>query len=339
MCSYRELDTFYRMETAMKYRKVGKTDVSVSEISLGCWTMGGRNWNRGVSIGWADPDEGEIIKAVHYALDSGVNHFDNADVYGNGRAERMLARSLEGMKKDVVIATKVGHFQGTAPFAYTPLHIRSQCEQSLENLQRDWIDIYYFHHGDFGPNDQFLEGAVETMHRLRDEGKIRLIGLSAYSEDDFERLIPRIEPDVLQGYANYMRDTFIRPGNRLPRIMEERGLSIVTFSPLGRGLLLDKFDPNKPPEFEEGDNRRGRADFSPENIARVHQKMLNVRDRFGSSPEDLARVAVQFLLAHKHVCCPIVGFRNTNQLKIDLAGADKPLHEEDVKWLRELFAT
>ena len=160
----------------MDYRKVGKTDVEVSEISLGCWTMGGANWNRGNSIGWADPDEKEVIEAVHYAIDQGVNHFDNADVYGDGRAERMLARALDGVGRDIIISTKVGHFQGTAPHAYTPLHIRQQCEQSLENLKRDCIDIYYFHHGDFGENDMYLEGAVETVRALRKEGKIRLLG-------------------------------------------------------------------------------------------------------------------------------------------------------------------
>jgi myo-inositol catabolism protein IolS len=321
----------------MKYRKVGKTDLSVSEVSLGCWTMGGRNWNKGASIGWADPVNEEIIEAVHYAVEQGVNHFDNADVYGNGRAERLLAEALVGVG-DVVVATKVGHFQGTAPHAYTPLHIRRQCEQSLENLRRDHIDIYYFHHGDFGPNDQYLAGAVDTMRKLRKEGKIRYIGLSAYSEDDFERLVPVIEPDVLQAAANCMNDRMVRPSNRVPKLMEARGLSLVAFSPLGRGLLLDKFDPKNPPEFEEGDNRRGRDQFSPANIAKIHEKMLKVKARFGDSMEELARVAIQFLLAHKTVCCPIVGFRNLRQIKTDLAGAENPLSQEDVEWLRKLFA-
>ncbi len=322
----------------MQYRKVGATELEVSEISLGCWTLGGRNWSRDVSIGWADPDEREIVEAVHYAVDHGVNHFDNADVYGDGRAERALARALDGTGKEVVITTKVGHFCGTAPHAYTPLHIRQQCEQSLENLQRDYIDIYYFHHGDFGPEDRYLEGAVDTVRKLQKEGKIRYVGLSAYSADDFERLVPVIEPAVLQAHASMMFDNMVRPGNPLPELMKKRGLSLVAFSPLERGLLLDKFDPTNPPDFPEGDNRRGKELYARASLEKVHAKLAKVKERFGKTREDLAAVAIQFLLSHEYVCCPIVGFRNLDQVKCNLHAADKPLSQEDADWLRNLFA-
>ncbi len=141
----------------MKYRKLGTSELEVSEISLGCWTMGGLNWVAGRPNGWANVNEAEVAAAVKKAVNAGVNHFDNADVYGNGNAERMLARVLKklGLKsEEFIIATKTGHFPGTAAHAYEPAHIRHQCEQSLINLQRDYIDIYYFHHGRF---DDHLE--------------------------------------------------------------------------------------------------------------------------------------------------------------------------------------
>jgi aryl-alcohol dehydrogenase-like predicted oxidoreductase len=317
---------------------VGKTDLEVSEISLGCWTLGGRNWKEELPIGWADPDEKEVVDAVRYAVDHGVNHFDNADVYGNGRAERMLARALDGVKDDVIIATKVGHFPGTAEHAYAPLHIRNQCEQSLENLKRGRIDIYYFHHGDFGPEDRYLEGAVETVRALQEEGKIRYVGLSAYSGDDFERLVPVIEPDLLQAHANLLDTTFTRPGNRVTKLMRERGLSLVCFGPLSQGLLLDKFDAKNPPRFPPGDNRHGKKLFEAESLSKIHARLLQVKARFGPTREDLARVAMQYLLAHEWVACPIVGFRNLDQVKCNVAAADKPLSAEDVTWLDSLFA-
>ncbi|NCV90283.1 MAG: aldo/keto reductase, partial [Betaproteobacteria bacterium] len=121
----------------MNYRRLGKTDLQVSEISLGCWTLGGKNWVEGQMNGWADVDEDQVTQALKLAIDRGVNHFDNADVYGNGRAERMLARCLKKLglrSEDYIIATKVGHFRGTAEHAYDPLHIRHQLEQSLRNL-------------------------------------------------------------------------------------------------------------------------------------------------------------------------------------------------------------
>src|SRR5580693_8010198 len=146
----------------MKYRPLGSTDVKVSTISFGCWTMGGLNWVNGSPNGWANVDEDEVTAGIKAGIDAGVNHFDNADVYGNGKAELMLARVLNrlGLKStDFVIATKVGHFPGTAENAYHPAHIRHQCEQSLINLKRDTIDVYYLHHGDFGPNAEYLQGA------------------------------------------------------------------------------------------------------------------------------------------------------------------------------------
>jgi len=141
----------------MRYRYLGSSDIRVSEISLGCWTMGGLNWVNGTPNGWADVDEGQVSAAIDHAIDRGVNHFDNADVYGNGRAERMLARVLAERSRSVTVASKVGYFPGTAGHAYEAAHIRHQCEQSLINLRRDVIDLFYFHHANFGPGDQYLD--------------------------------------------------------------------------------------------------------------------------------------------------------------------------------------
>src|SRR3954470_23343959 len=105
----------------MKYRNLGKTDVKVSEVSLGCWTRGGLNFVNGTPNGWANVDEDEITRAIKLGVDRGVNHFDNADVSGKGRAEGILARVFEklGLKStDYVVATKIGHFPGTAEHAY-----------------------------------------------------------------------------------------------------------------------------------------------------------------------------------------------------------------------------
>ncbi|HPF99435.1 MAG TPA: aldo/keto reductase [Kiritimatiellia bacterium] len=325
----------------MNYRTVGRSDVKVSEISFGCWTMGGQNWSNGAPIGWADVNEDEVMAGVKAGLDAGVNHFDNADVYGNGRAERMLARVLArlGVKSEkVVIATKVGHFSGTAEHAYEPAHIRHQCEQSLVNLGRDYIDIYYFHHGSFGEKDRYLAGAVQAMNALVKEGKIRLVGLSAYSEDDFERLVPVIKPAVLQSWAHAMDDHFIRPGSRVDRLMEKHGLSFVAFSPLAQGLLLDKFDPKKPPQFEPGDHRSRSEKFNAKALAALAPKLGKLKARFGSSTEELASMALNYVLASPRVCCAIPGFRNERQARCNVAGAGRALTAEDVEFIRSVLA-
>ena len=158
----------------------------------------------------------------------------------------MLAKALGAKTNKVIIATKVGWVKGTAENAYEALHVRHQCEQSLANLKREYIDIYYFHHGDFGPNDRYVDEAVATVRKMRDEGKIRFIGLSTYSETDFQRLVPKIKPDVLQGSCSAMNTGYIKPGTKTAELMKKEDIKMVGFSPFVHGLLLGKYTADKP---------------------------------------------------------------------------------------------
>lgn len=322
----------------MQYRKIGKSDLEVSEISLGCWTMGGLNWVDGSANGWANVDEDEITAGIKAALDTGVTHFDNADVYGNGRAERMLARVLNklGVKSDrVTIATKLGHFRGTAAHPFNPLHIRHQCEQSLQNLEREYIDLYYFHHGGFG---EYLEAAAETMDALVAEGKVRVKGQSAYSVADFERAVPVVKPDALQSWAHALDDGFVRENSPLQKLMTEHGCTFVAFSPLAQGRLLDKFDPAKPPTFEPGDHRQNSGAFSAEAITKLKPKLEKLKERFGATTEDLSAIAQRYVLNHPNVACVIPGFRNERQVRCNLAAIERELTSEDMEYIRTTLA-
>jgi myo-inositol catabolism protein IolS len=320
----------------MNYRKLGRSDVAVSEISLGCWTMGGLNWVDGQANGWANVNEDEIAAAIKCAVDAGVNHFDNADVYGSGRAELMLARVLKrlGLRSEkFVIATKVGWFRGTAENAYEPLHIRHQCEQSLQNLRRDYLDIYYLHHGDFGPNGERLAGAAATLDALVKEGKVRLKGQSAYSDADFQRAVPVVKPAVLQSWGNALRPNFIKPDSVVGRLLAEHQMSFVAFSPLQQGILLDKFDPERPPQFEEGDVRRTNPRFQSDQLRLLKPKLARLKARFGATTEDLAAVALRYVLNHPNVACAIPGFRNERQVASNLGALNRRLSPEDVSFI------
>ena len=325
----------------MEYRRIGASDIKVSEISFGCWTMGGLNWVNGNPNGWANVDEAEITAGIKAGIDAGVNHFDNADVYGNGKAERMLARVFDKLgvnSNDYIIATKVGHFPGTAEHAYEAAHIRHQCEQSLINLKRDYIDIYYFHHGDFGHNDRYLDGAVETLDALVAEGKVRVKGQSAYSSHDFLRVAPKVKPQALQSWAHALDDQFIRAGSPVQKLMDELDLTFVAFSPLAQARLLDKYNPANPPEFEPGDHRRGSGAFSAEAIAGLKSKLAKLKERFGDTTEDLASVALNYVLAHPRVACVIPGFRNERQAACNLQAAGRTLSADDLAFIREALA-
>jgi len=325
----------------MNFRELGKSGVKVSEISLGCWTMGGLNWVNGHANGWANVDEDEIVAAIKTGIDAGVNHFDNADVYGNGKAEQMLKRAFLKLglnTNDFVVATKVGHFPGTAAHAYEPVHIRHQCEQSLINLGRDYIDVYYFHHGSFGESDMYLDDAASVMDDLVAAGKVRVKGQSAYSSQDFLRVTPRVRPSVFQSWAHALDDQFIRPGSPVSELMAKEGITFVAFSPLAQGRLLDKFDPSQPPSFEPGDHRQNSNAFSAEAIASLQPKLQKLKGRFGDSLGDLASVALNYVLAHPHVACVIPGFRNDRQVKVNVAADGRYLSEEDVAFVREALA-
>ena len=237
-----------------------------------------------------------------------------------------------------MIATKVGHFPGTAEHAYRPEHIRHQAEQSLVNLERDHIDVYYFHHGDFGASDMYLDDAAEVMDRLVEEGKVRVKGQSAYSADDFERVTPRVRPAVLQSWAHALDDGFIREGSRVSELMEETGMSFVAFSPLAQARLLDKFDPENPPSFEAGDHREHNDSFKPEALRALKPKLGQLKTRFGDSTADLAAMAINYVLAHPRVACAIPGFRNARQVQANLSGVGQPFSPEDVAFVREALA-
>ncbi len=319
-------------------RRLGRTGLMVSEVSLGTWTLGGVSFNEGRPNGWGALNVEEAEHAVLHALDLGCNHLDTADVYGAGHSEQLLGRVLGARRKEVVLATKVGWFRGTAEHAFQPLHIRHQLEQSLANLRTDHVDIYYFHHGDFGESDLWLDSAIEVMRRLKDEGKVRFIGQSAYSQEDFEKLIPRVDPDVLQSSTHMLNLKMIGPQSRIPALIAQRDLGLVGFSPMAQGLLLDKYDPKAPPQFEEGDQRAASRWFKADFLAKMQPRLAELKKRFGGSTSELVRASLQYVLAYPSVSCVIPGFRNSAQVEMDLSAAGQPLTTEDREWIRELFA-
>src|SRR6187549_3924656 len=130
----------------MQYRKFGNTDLVVSEIGFGAWAIGGGAMIGSTAIGWGDTDDNVSIKAIHTALDAGINFFDTADIYGLGHSEDLLGKAI-GKNKKAVIATKVGNVSRNDQFTvdYSKEHILKACDESLKRLQRDTIDFYQLH--------------------------------------------------------------------------------------------------------------------------------------------------------------------------------------------------
>ena len=190
----------------MKQITFGRTNAKVSTISLGTWSYGGGNVSGGRSVGWADQSDSDSRAALLQAWKSGINHWDTADVYGNGRSEKIIGNIWGAVpRNNIFLATKVGWDKGVYDHYYHPKMIREHVDLSLKNLQTDVIDLYYFHHCNFDSDDIFKD-ALDLVRRFQKAGKIRFIGLSDWDSIKIMKYIDRVNPDVIQPYRNVMDD-------------------------------------------------------------------------------------------------------------------------------------
>src|SRR5438309_8450983 len=179
----------------MRRIRFGRTNVEVPVVSLGTWGHGGARTSEGNPVGWSGHDDTKAKEALQLAWRNGITHWDTADAYGNGHAEELIGEVLEKVPRaDIFLATKFGWVKGPSNHFYDAAFMRSQCERSLRNLRTDTIDLYYFHHCDFGERDQYFDGALEMMRRLQKEGKIRFVGLSDWDATKIMRFIERVDP-------------------------------------------------------------------------------------------------------------------------------------------------
>jgi aryl-alcohol dehydrogenase-like predicted oxidoreductase len=319
----------------MRTLRFGRTNVQVPAISLGTWGHGGpRVTDAGVSVGWKGHDDAQARQALVAAYRSGITHWDTADAYGDGHAERLIGEMWsEVPRREIFLATKFGYIYGPANHPYDPKFMREQAERSLRNMRTDVIDLHYFHHCDFGPGDRYFDGALETMHRLRDEGKVRFVGLSDWEAPSIMRFIERVDPDVVQPYRNVVDDDYESSG--LKQWVDTHDVGVAFFSPLKHGLLLGKYD--QPTDYGEGDFRTNVDDFrDPEAIARYKRAAAEMRRKFADHPEPVLHAVTGALLAGNPTACVLLGQRNPKQVAA-AAAVGEALSEEDAKWVRSVY--
>lgn len=303
-------------------------------------------------MGWSTARDTASREALEVSYDLGVNLFDTADVYGLGHSERLLGALLQQVPRtSVVVSSKVGYFAGTASHGYVPSHMRRQLETTLENLGTDYVDIYHFHHPDFGPEDRYLDGALAQMDQFRQEGLVRYVGLRGphrlasermqlapgqreNKNDRFHRLFRAIRPDYLAVRYNVLTPPPRPADEDIITFAAARGVSVLVNKPLGQGLLTGKYRVDTPVHYGEGDHRLRKRWFTPEAFAVIDEELGTLREHFGTRTSDLVRAVLGVCLnlgAHTAV---LAGFTSPSQVRENVAAVHRPLTSEEVDLVR-----
>jgi aryl-alcohol dehydrogenase-like predicted oxidoreductase len=319
----------------MQTIRLGRTGAEVPAIGVGTWAHGGPSLDEDAdSVGWSGQDDDESRRALLAAWEHGLTHWDTADVYGDGRAESIIGGLWDRVPRDeIFLASKVGYDPGVYEHSYHPRLVEERLARTLRNLRTDHVDLYYFHHCDFGADDRHLEAALDLFHRFRGQGKIRWIGLSDWDATKIARLAPVIDPDVVQPLRNLVDDDYAASG--LQRWVEENDRAAAFFSPLKHGLLLGKYD--RPTEFPEGDFRSDVEEFRDAAfIERMKQAAAAARERFAGHPEPVLHAVVDSLLADSRNAVVLLGQRTPRHAEAAARVGD-PLSAADAAWVRRTW--
>ena len=308
----------------MKYRKLGQSDLSVSAVCLGSWSIATKDFF------WDGQQRTDSLAAIRAALDAGITFFDTAPAYGDGEAEEILGEALAPCRRQVVVATKV------RPADLEPDRLRASCENSLRALRTDYIDLYQIH----WPNHAIpLESTYRALEDLRREGKVRHLGVSNFSAgylDELAQLGPvesnQVPYSLLWRAIEY---------EILPRCRAS-GIGILCYSPLAQGLLTGKFAtaadvPEKRARSRlfssaRAMTRHGEPGCEEEAFAAISA----IRRLAGESGQPMSRVAMAWLLAQPGVTAAVAGARNAAQAVENAAAAELHLEPDVIARLSTL---
>jgi aryl-alcohol dehydrogenase-like predicted oxidoreductase len=306
----------------MQKRKLGKSNLEVSAIGLGCM---------GMSFSYTPlPDRKEMVSLIHAAVERGVTFFDTAEVYGPFTNEELVGEALAPFREQVVIATKFGFkidptTNKQAGLDSRPEHIKEVAEASLKRLRTDVIDLFYQHRVD--PNVP-IEDTAGAVKELIQQGKVKHFGLSEAGVQTIRRA-HKVQPvTALQSeYSLWWRE----PETEVIPTLEELGIGFVPFSPLGKGFLTGKISEST--KFDKTDFRNQVPRFSPEN-RKANRAMVDMVAKFAQQKKATpAQIALAWLLAQKPWIVPIPGTTKLHRLEENIGAVNVQLSPED---LREL---
>lgn len=319
----------------MQTRPLGSSGIEASVVGLGAWAIGG--WM------WGGVDEADAVSAIHASIDQGVNLIDTAPIYGFGLSESIVGAAIRQRRDRVVLATKctmvcnptVGQpkFRSNAlgpdPNGHITIHIyagadsiRRELEDSLRRLRTDWIDLYQTHWQD--PTTP-IEETMGCLMRLKEEGKIRAIGACNATVEQLERY-------RAAGTLDSDQELFSMIDRRLEQeqlpYCRRHGIAVLAYSPLARGLLTGKIDPER--EFKPGDVRRTDIRFAKSNRQRIAELLERIRPIAEGRGATIAQIVIAWTLRRPGVTHALCGARNARQAEENAAAGRIELSAEEL---------
>ena len=316
----------------MQTRKLGYSELYLTTIGLGTWAMGGGDWK----FGWGPQDDMASVKAIHSALDQGINWIDTAAIYGHGHAEEVVGRAIKGIRNEVIIATKCGRvWEGDSREIGKSLRadsIRREVEASLKRLAIEVIDLYQIH---WPEPDEEIEEGWGTVADLVKEGKIRYGGVSNFSLEQLKRAqaihpITSLQPP----YSMFRREI----EEEIMAYCGSNQIGIIAYSPMQAGLLTGKFTKERAAGLPESDWRSRHPFFMEPQLSVNLQAIDQLRKIANEKKISLSQLSLVWVLRNKEVTSAIVGARNPQQIKETAKAGALSLTKVEIEGIEEILA-
>jgi aryl-alcohol dehydrogenase-like predicted oxidoreductase len=307
----------------LEKRAFGKTGMEITRIGFGSWAIGGSGWR----AAWGPQDDDEAVGAIRRAVELGINWIDTAAVYGLGHSEELVARALKGVSERPYVFTKCSQVwdeSGNVSDNLKKDSVKRECEDSLRRLQTEVIDLYQIH---WPRPEEDIEEGWSALSELKEEGKVRHIGVSNFDVEQMERI---------QGIAPV--ETLQPPYNVLNRSVEEEilpycaehDIGVIVYSPMRSGLLTGKMTRERVRNLPSDDWRRNSSDFQEPRLSRNLELvglLEEIGEEHGRSPGE---VAIAWTLRHPAVTAAIVGGRRPDQVDGVIGAAELRLSEDEL---------
>lgn len=322
----------------MEYRRLGKSDLDIPVVCFGAWAIGG--WL------WGGTDDDAAIRAIQKAIDLGITCIDTAAIYGMGHSEKLVGKAITGRRDKVIVATKCGVRWDTTKGTYVfdskmndgapvkihrylgPESIKRECEESLQRLGIDTIDLYQCHWPD--PTTP-VEDSMEALLELQQQGKIRWIGVSNFTPELMEQCMKKVLLVSDQPQYNPLQREIEK--DVLPFCLKHN-IGVLAYSPIAQGLMTGKVTMDR--EFPEDDTRHKKSWFKKENRKRVLDVLEKIRPIAEGHGATLTQVAIRWVVSQPGITAALVGARNDKQVEENAAAGDLKLSDSEIAHIRKL---